>query len=85
MEIRAGMTREGALPESGGSKHDCCAAQVVTGSADAARWDWGTHHSQASQTLSTGKVVLLLSDRENRLGLRLSSCSARRTIFSEGR
>lgn len=49
------------------------------------RLDWGTHQSQISQALSTWKAVLLLSDRENRLGLRLSSCSAPRTIFREGR
>lgn len=85
MEIGAGMTGEEAFPESGGSKRGYGAAQVVIGSVDEARWDWGSHQSQGSQPLSTLKIVLLLSDRENRLGLRLSSCSAPRTIFSEGR
>lgn len=83
MEIGAGMAGEGALHGSGGSKRGCRAAQVVLGCAAAARWDWGTHQPQISQAPSTWKVVLLLSDRQNRLGLRLSSCS--RTIFSEGR
>lgn len=84
MRIRAGMRGEGALPEFGGSKRGCCAAQVVIGGAHAARWDWGTHQPQVSQALSAWKVVLLLSDRENRLGLGHSSCSALRTILSEG-
>lgn len=84
MRIRAGMRGEGALPEFGGSKRGCCAAQVVIGGAHAARWDWGTHQPQVSQALSAWKVVLLLSDRENRLGLGHSSCSALGTILSEG-